>query len=77
MDEPGRQIFPVEVVVIVVGKVEERIGVDVVTMEVVVEIEWYTVVIGGVVWAGHVVESRPITNIASIKNNLVIFLDNT
>jgi hypothetical protein len=37
------------------------------------------VVIGneGVVLAGHAVESRPIDDIASIKNNLVIFLDNT
>jgi len=37
--EPGCEIFPIAVVV-VLGKVEERTGLDVVVEEVVVEIDW-------------------------------------
>jgi hypothetical protein len=63
-DEPGCQIFPI---------------VEVVAEKVVVEIAWYIVVIGdeGVVLAGQAVVNRLIANNASIKNNVVIFLDNT
>jgi hypothetical protein len=63
-DEPGCQIFPIAVVV---------------AEEVVVEVGWYAEVIGDerVVLAGHAVESRLIANIADIKSNLVIFLNNT
>ena len=76
-DTPGRHIFPK--VVVVFGTVEVWTDVAEVFEEVIVELELFTVVIGdeGVVLAGHAVESRPIADIASTKNNSVIFFNAT
>ena len=77
VDEPGRHIFPK--VVVVFGTVEVWTDVAEVFEEVIVELELFAVVIGneGVVLAGHAVESRPIADIATIKNNSVIFFNAT
>ena len=78
VDEPGRQISP-RPVVVVFGIVEVWIDVAEVIKEVAVELELVAVVIGdeGVVLAGHAVESRTIADIASIKDNSVIFFNAT